>query len=65
MNLFEIVWDLFDILMRTDALSHTMEEPPPMETVYQAINALYSNRDSQKRNEANRWLIDLQKSVRR
>lgn len=40
-----------------------MEESPLIETVYQAISTLHHNPDSQKKNEANRWLTELQKSV--
>lgn len=38
-------------------------EESRIETVYQAINTLHHNPDSQKINEANRWLTELQKSV--
>lgn len=44
-------------------INQIMEELPLIDTVYQAIDTLYNNPDCQKKNEANRWLIDLQKSV--
>lgn len=40
-----------------------MEGIPLIETVYEAIETLYHNPDCNKKNDANRWLIDLQKSV--
>ncbi|XKL63826.1 hypothetical protein PGB90_006190 [Kerria lacca] len=39
-----------------------MEGIPLIETVYEAIETLYHNPDCNKKNDANRWLIDLQKS---
>lgn len=41
-----------------------MEGKPLIESVHEAIYTLYHDPDSHKKNEANRWLIEFQKTVR-
>ncbi|XP_063822834.1 transportin-3 [Ostrinia nubilalis] len=38
-------------------------EAPPMDTVYQAISALYDNPDASEKEKASLWLGDVQKSI--
>uniref|UniRef100_A0A1B6FRA0 Transportin-3 n=1 Tax=Cuerna arida TaxID=1464854 RepID=A0A1B6FRA0_9HEMI len=40
-----------------------MESMPPLETVYQAVFALYRNPDTAEKEKASMWLNDLQRSV--
>lgn len=40
-----------------------MESMPPLETVYQAVFALYRNPDTSEKEKASMWLNDLQRSV--
>lgn len=42
-----------------------MESMPPLETVYQAVFALYRNPDPGQKEKASSWLNDLQRSVSR
>lgn len=40
-----------------------MNELPAIETVYEALNALYHNPDTSSKERASQWLGELQKSV--
>lgn len=40
-----------------------MENPPPLETVHQALQALYNNPDVGGKEKASVWLGELQRSV--
>lgn len=40
-----------------------MASPPSLETVYQAVVALYHNQNWSEREKASQWLTELQKSV--
>lgn len=40
-------------------------ETPSMDTVYQAISALYDNPNASEKEKASNWLGDVQKSVSR
>lgn len=40
-----------------------MDSPPSLETVYQAVIALYKSQNWSEREKASQWLGELQKSV--
>lgn len=40
-----------------------MDPSPSLETVYQAVYTLYHNPDPQEKENASKWLGELQKSV--
>lgn len=40
-----------------------MDQAPPIETVYQAVNTLYNNPNTSEKEKASQWLGELQKSV--
>ena len=40
-----------------------MESMPSMEVVMQALNSLYRGNDSEAREAASKWLMEMQKSV--
>ena len=44
-------------------LKRKMDSQPPLETVVQALNALYQNPDASGKEKASLWLGELQKSV--
>lgn len=41
---------------------HTMDTPS-MDTIYQAISALYDNPNANEKEKASKWLGEIQKSV--
>ena len=49
--------------MRKIQNSEVMESPPSLETVYQALQALYNEPDVSGKEKASVWLGELQRSV--